>query len=426
MGQKILYLECNSGISGDMTVGALLDLGADRSFLEESLKALRLDGFRTEIHRAAKCGLDACKFDVILTDGEGETHHHEHHSHGHAHGEEGHRHPGHVHRTLQDILEMLREADLDERVRTLAEKIFYILAKAEGKVHGKAPEQVHFHEVGAVDSIVDIVGAAACLVSLGVTEAAVSTLREGCGTVLCQHGEMPVPVPAVAELAAQHGLPLELTETKGEMITPTGAAIAAAVRTREALPKQFRILGCGYGAGCKDFAHANVLRAMLVEEEEEAGETSLWMLETNVDDCSGEQLGLLEERLLGLGARDVWFCPIYMKKCRPAYMIQVLCTADVLEKAQDLLFEESTTIGVRFYPVERRVLERRIERIETSVGELRFKICARSGETAVYPEYEDIREICRKTGKSYREIYETAKRDAGQKLAAGRKEESRS
>ena len=407
MGQKILYLECNSGISGDMTVGALLDLGADRTFLQKSLESLHLGGFHTEIGRVTKCGLDACKFDVILE----EEHHREHHHSG------GKRHPGHAHRTLRDILEMLREADLDENVRALSEKIFYILAKAEGRVHGTEPENVHFHEVGAVDSIVDIVGAAACLVSLGVKETVVSTLREGCGTVHCQHG---VPVPAVTELAAQYSLPLEFTDTKGEMITPTGAAIAAAVRTREKLPKRFRILECGYGAGYKDFEHANVLRAMFVEEEtSDASEESLWVVETNVDDCSGEQLGFLEEKLLGVGARDVWYSPIYMKKCRPAYMLQVLCDEDMLNTVQTLLFDESTTIGVRYYPVERRVLKRRMERMETSVGTLRFKICSRPGGEAAYPEYDDVRIACLDTGKSYQEVYETARREAQQKLAGG-------
>lgn len=407
MGQKILYLECNSGISGDMTVGALLDLGADRVFMEKSLESLHLGGFHTEIRRAAKCGLDACKFDVIL---EPENHCEHHHN--------GHYHPGHVHRTLKDILEMLREAELDSNVRALAEKIFYILAQAEGRVHGAKPEDVHFHEVGAVDSIVDIVAAAACLVSLNVKDAVVSTVREGCGTVRCQHGEMPVPVPAVTELAAQYSLTLEITDTRGEMITPTGAAIAAAVRTRDKLPKRFRILECGYGAGHKDFEHANVLRAMLVEEESaDANEESLWVVETNLDDCSGEQLGFLEEKLFGIGARDIWYSPIYMKKCRPAYMLQVLCDEELLESVQTMLFDESTTIGVRYYPVGRRSLKRRIERIETSVGTLHFKICSRPAGEIAYPEYDDIRIACLDTGKSYQEVYETARREAQQKIA---------
>lgn len=298
MAERILYLDGVSGISGDMTVGALLALGADQNYVQEQLAALGLDEFTTEIEKVKKGGLSAFHFHVLLKEEE----------HGH-----------HEHRTHGEIQKLLADSRLDEPVKALAQKIFCILAKAEGKVHGVSMEEVHFHEVGAVDSIVDTVAAAAAFVSLRIDETVVGTLREGCGTTWCQHGEIPVPVPAVAELVKKHGLRIELTKTKGEMITPTGAALAAAFSDREELPGVYRILEDGYGAGTKEFPHPNVLRAMLLETDEDE-DGRLLVLETNVDDCSGEQLGFLQEQLFKLGVMDVWMRPIYMKKNRPAYL----------------------------------------------------------------------------------------------------------
>lgn len=441
---KILYLECNSGISGDMTVGALLDLGADKKVLEDALKSLGVSGYHLHFGRTVKCGLDAYDFDVHL---EEQGHHHEHegedehehgderghhhdgealsyshdyghdhghdHSHGHSHDhthENDHPHP-HIHRNLADIFEIIDRLDSGEPVKALARKMFRIVAEAESKAHGLPVEEVHFHEVGAIDSIVDIISTAVCLDNLGISEVVVSPLAEGHGQIRCQHGVIPVPVPATANIAAAYGLQLRLTDQEGEMVTPTGAAIAAAVRTREKLPSSCRIVKTGMGAGKKDFDHANVLRAMILETAEcEGGQ--MWVLETNIDDCGGETLGFVMETLLEAGAADVWNTPIYMKKNRPAYMLSVLCREREIEKMEEMILTETTTIGIRRYPVSRTVLERRKAVVETRFGKAEVKICSGKGKTFCYPEYESVRTLCRENGADFQTVYYEIRRTA--------------
>ncbi|MFR8052568.1 LarC family nickel insertion protein [Negativibacillus massiliensis] len=277
-----LYLECYSGISGDMTVAALLDLGADQQVLMEGLESLNLPGYQLKIGRVKKNGIDACDFDVILDEPEhhhdhdhehhhdhdhDHEHHHDHeHEHPHDHEHEHHHHHDHVHRNIGDIFAIIDQSKISDRAKQTAKDIFRIIAAAESKAHGIAEDQVHFHEVGAVDSIVDIVSAAICLDNLDITEAVVSDLYEGCGYVHCQHGLMPVPVPAVVNIAADNALRLRLTQTRGEMITPTGAAIAAYLSKGGKLPESFVIEKIGLGAGKKDFATANILRAFLIRD----------------------------------------------------------------------------------------------------------------------------------------------------------------
>ena len=283
-----LYLECYSGISGDMTVAALLDLGADQQVLLEGLESLNLPGYQLKIGRVKKNGIDACDFDVILDEpehdhehhhdhghdhehhhdhGHDHEHHHDHdHEHHHDHDHEHHHHHDHVHRNIGDIFAIIDQSKISDRAKQTAKDIFRIIAAAESKAHGIAEDQVHFHEVGAVDSIVDIVSAAICLDNLDITEAVVSDLYEGCGYVHCQHGLMPVPVPAVVNIAADNALRLRLTQTRGEMITPTGAAIAAYLSKGGKLPESFVIEKIGLGAGKKDFATANILRAFLIRD----------------------------------------------------------------------------------------------------------------------------------------------------------------
>ena len=270
------YLECYSGISGDMTVAALLDLGADQQVLLEGLESLNLPGYQLKIGRVKKNGIDACDFDVILDEPEHDhehhhdhdhEHHHDHdHEHHHDHDHEHHHHHDHVHRNIGDIFAIIDQSKISDRAKQTAKDIFRIIAAAESKAHGIAEDQVHFHEVGAVDSIVDIVSAAICLDNLDITEAVVSDLYEGCGYVHCQHGLMPVPVPAVVNIAADNALRLRLTQTRGEMITPTGAAIAAYLSKGGKLPESFVIEKIGLGAGKKDFATANILRAFLIRD----------------------------------------------------------------------------------------------------------------------------------------------------------------
>lgn len=272
---KNLYIECYSGISGDMMVASLLDLGADEKVLSDALKSLNVDGFGIEIGHTKKCGIDACNFNVILNCDENEhSHEHEHehsheyeheHSHSYEHHDENvHKH---VHRNIVDIYKIIDESKITDRAKKIAKKIFDIVAVAESKAHGVEVEKVHFHEVGAIDSIVDIVAVAVCIDNLDIDDVYVSELYEGCGNVKCQHGIMPVPVPAVINIVSQHSLPVRIINSHGELVTPTGAAIAAALKTKNELPDEFIIIKIGIGAGKKDLEQANILRTYLIEKK---------------------------------------------------------------------------------------------------------------------------------------------------------------
>ena len=408
MEQKILYLECESGISGDMTVAALLDLGADPKVLTQALQSLPISGFRTVISRVKKAGLDLCDFHVIL-DKEHENHDHDmEYLHGHHqehhHQEDAHGYT-HEHRGLTEILHIIDHAELTVKAKETAKKIFRILAEAEAEAHGVPLEQVHFHEVGAVDSIVDIVAAAVCLDNLGITDVAVTKLSEGQGTIRCQHGILPVPVPAVMNIAKAHQLPLQITKTEGELVTPTGAAIVAAVRTMEKLPKVFTIEKVGMGAGKRTYDRPSILRAMMIRAKAE-DQDLIYKLETNVDDCSGESLGYVMERLMQAGARDVHYIPVYMKKNRPAYQLSVICTKEEIRHMEQIIFEETTTIGIRRVPMERTVLRREIRTVQTPLGEAKVKVCLYGEEERGFPEYESVIALCKEHERNYQEIYQ--------------------
>ena len=456
---KVLYLDCSSGISGDMTVGALLDLGADRNVLERALGSLGVDGYHLHFGRKVVCGLDAYDFDVHLEeDGhehehgheeghdhghehgheeghdhghehgheEGHDHSHEHgheedHDHGHEHGhEEGHDHAHpHIHRNINDIYEIIDRLESNDHVKTLAKKMFLIVAEAESKAHGLPLDQVHFHEVGAIDSIVDIISVAVLVDNLGVDDIVVSPLSEGRGHVHCQHGILPVPVPATANIASAYGLKLHLTDNDGEMVTPTGAAIAAALRTKENLPESCQLVKTGMGAGNRVYKQANVLRAMLLEtESEETEQSGMYVMETNIDDCSGEMLGFAMELLLEAGAADVWYTPIYMKKNRPAYQMSVLCREADMEKLEDIIITHTTTIGIRHYPVTRTVLSREKKTVETAYGPVEVKVCEHKGARYYYPEYESVQKRCRENHFDFQTVYHEA-RHAAEELYHG-------
>ena len=387
----ILYLEGASGISGDMTVAALLDLGGNREHLAECLKSLQLDEFDYEISRKKSYGLEGCDFDVIL-----------HHEHPHEH--HGHHH--HCHRHLSDIREILAKAALPVRAKALAEKIFDIIAAAEAKAHGCSVEEVHFHEVGAVDSIVDIVSAAVLIDDLGIEDCIVTGLSEGTGTVHCQHGELPVPVPAVVNIAQASGIPLRMTDTKGEMITPTGIAIAAALRTREKLPQEYTIEKIGIGLGKRDFGRPNILRAMLLNEA--VSPEKIYVLECNIDDSTGEMLGFAMEEIFTAGAKDVIYQPCFMKKNRPAVLLKVIVAEKDLPEIEKTIFRCTTTIGLRKYPVERVCMERKLMKVKISVGEIDVKRCSFDGIVRYYPEFESIKEAAKKNGGAIQEIFEEA------------------
>ena len=423
-----------------MTVASLLDLGADRKVLEDALASLHVDGYEIRIGRTFKCGIAACDFDVILDESAyvyDHGHHHDHdhvhshdehdeehgHDHGHHHDHDHDHHHNHdhmhahVHRNIADVYAIIDRMEASDRAKELARKMFRIVAEAEAKAHGLPMEQVHFHEVGAVDSIVDIISTAVCFDNLGVDDVVVSPLYEGTGHARCQHGILPVPVPAVANISAINGLTLKITDNQGEMVTPTGAAIAAALRTRKELPEQYQVLGIGIGAGKKDFPRANILRAMLLEEEtpSNAGaqlhpfagsnENHIWVLETNIDDCTGEALGFVMDRLLKAGARDVFYTPIYMKKNRPAVLLRVICMADQVEQMEDLIFAHTTTVGIRKMPMERTVLDRRMETVDTPYGPADVNLCERKGKTRIYPEYESVKKLCEASGEDFQTVY---------------------
>lgn len=431
-----LYLECTTGISGDMFVAALLDLGADQDKLMQVLQTIPEQEFKVSVSRVKKAGLDVCDFDVRLEHGlenhdhdmgylygtvEGgsahghvqeHTHSHAHahlHEHSHSHAqshEHSHSHvDGHVHRGMKEILEIIRSTEMTEGARTLAERIFTILGEAEAKAHGTTLEAVHFHEVGAVDSIVDIISAAVCMDDLQVSGVIIPSLSEGTGSVRCQHGILPVPVPAVMHITEACGLVLHRTDRKGELITPTGAAIAGAICTENRLPETYRILKSGTGAGKREYEIPSLLRAMLIEESEPS-EEKICKLETNVDDCTGEMLGYTMERLFQAGARDVSFQPIYMKKNRPGYQLNVICLPEQVPAMETIIFEETTTIGIRRCLMDRTVLNREKRTVNTAYGEMDVKVCSRDGLQRVYPEYESVAKISRDTGKPLKEIYD--------------------
>lgn len=423
MTERTLYLECGSGISGDMTVAALLDLGADQRILKQALSSLAVSGFSIEIGRVKKAGLDVCDFSVKL-DAVHENHDHDM-EYLHGHGEQVHsgKETAHVHhnmhRGLPEIAEILQQADMTEQARNTAFRIFHILAEAEAKAHGVPVDQVHFHEVGAVDSIADIVAVSVCLDNLGISRVIVPKLCEGSGFIRCQHGLLPVPVPAVANIAQAYQLHLQITETEGELVTPTGAAIVAAICTDDKLPREFEVERIGMGAGKRTYDRPGILRAMLIHDKTDSGiwekaeeadgvlQERIVRLETNVDDCTGESLGYTMERLLAAGARDVFYIPIFMKKNRPAYQLNVLCSSNHVPVMEKIIFAETTTIGIRRSEMERTVLKREIRTIETSLGPARVKLCIMpDGEKRCYPEYESASVLAGRTGKSLSEVYD--------------------
>ncbi len=486
---KTLYLETSSGISGDMFVAAMIDLGADPEVLERALNSIPADGFMVEISSVKKSGIACCDFNVILDAAhenhdhdmaylygpapvssaapqeeahhchchedeeahhchcheEEEAHHchcHEdeeaphchcyedeeaHHCHCHeeeeAHhchcheGEESHHHHDHEHyhhhgRHLAEILDIIDATDMTDSAKALAGKMFHIVAEAESLAHHMPLEEVHFHEVGAIDSIVDIIAAAVTFDSLGITDVIIPCLTEGRGTVRCQHGVLPVPVPATMNIIEAYDMPLTIMEAKGEYVTPTGAAIAAAICTTHQLPKAFRIVRTGLGAGKRDYTErTNILRAYLIEGNAmEEGKDEIVKLETDIDDSTGEALGYTIDRLMQAGALDVHYSPVYMKKNRPAWELTVICKKSRMEELEDIIFKETTTIGIREFPsVMRSILHRNQKQVETPFGIAEVKEVALPGERRFYPEYESVKAIAEKNHLPFAEVYHLVK-----------------
>ena len=446
---KTLYLECYSGISGDMTVAALLDLGADRGVLDKALYSLPMSGFRTQISRVKKSGLDACDFNVILEHDNhdhdmeylhghehemehhcnhehthsAEYHYHDHehthaaehpdyehtheHSHKHSHTHE-YSHP-HEHRGMREVTEIIQGSGMTDRAQKMALHVFDILAHAESKAHGVNVEEVHFHEVGAIDSIVDIAAIAVCMDNLDITDVIVPVLYEGTGFIRCQHGQIPVPVPAVAHIAEDHHLKLKITDIQGELVTPTGAAVVAAFCTSEKLPEDFSILKSGLGAGKREYRCPGILRAMLIQTEPADAKLTdtVWKLETDIDDCSGEVMGHVLKLLMANGAREAHYMPIYTKKNRPAYTLTVICKETDRENLENLIFAETTTIGIRRGKMQRTILKRELCTFETLLGSATVKICTLpDGQIRCYPEYDSVAELAERNQISFHEAYD--------------------
>lgn len=397
MENKLLYLEGASGISGDMTVAALLDLGASREKLDAVLRSMNLEGFEYRVSRKSSYGIAGTDFDVIL---------HDHHHHEHEHGHEHH----HEHRNLDDVCAVIDRGTMTDGARELAKKIFRIVAEAESKAHGVPVSEVHFHEVGAVDSIVDIVSAAVLIDDLGIRECVVTGLAEGSGYVHCQHGDLPVPVPAVLNIAQAHGIALRTSAANGEMVTPTGIAIAAALRTRDRLPAEYKVEKVGIGLGKRDFGRANILRAMILEETLDPEQ--MYVLETNIDDATGETLGLALEKLMAAGASDAHFLPCFMKKNRPAYLLRVIAAAPEIPALERILFESTTTIGMRKLPVDRICMDRENRTVKLPFGTVSVKRCSWNGVVRNYPEYESVRALAERTGKEFQLVFALAKQAA--------------
>lgn len=430
---RTLYFDCFSGISGDMTIGALLDLGLDLGYLKTELAKLPVSDYELKSSRVTRSNLSAMKFDVLMG-GEKEDahdhghhhdhgghHHHDHHDHEHSHDHQqeqphshGHEHPkshAHFHRKASQILGMIRDSALNANTKRLASEIFTKLAISEGKVHHVAPEDVEFHEVGAVDSIVDTVGAAVGFDALGVERFLCSAINVGSGFIHCQHGVMPVPAPATADLLRHATIYQKHVQT--ELVTPTGAAILAAVVNRFGGLNGFATERIGYGAGTKQFAEfPNCLRLMLGAEQSPAadrGGAGVIVIDANIDDMNPQNFGYVTEKLLAAGALDVFTIPIQMKKGRPGHLLQVLSPADGVDALSRIIFQETTTIGIRHYPAARTTLDREFVDVETEYGSVRMKVSRMNGEAVNFaPEYEDCARIAREKNVSLKLVQAAA------------------
>jgi len=404
--KKIMYLDCASGISGDMFVGAMLDLGADTDVLANVLNSIPEQGFQYEISRVKKAGIDCCDFNVIL---EEDNHDHdmeylEGHEHNHHEEEHKHHHHEHTHRHYSEVKEILEKTDMTDGARAVAERIFEIIASAEAKAHDLPIDEVHFHEVGAIDSIVDVISAAVCYDNLGITDTIVPLLYEGTGTVRCQHGIIPVPVPAVMNIIEAEQMPLRIIDHRGEIMTPTGCAIASSIVTSNELPLMFHIVKTGIGAGKRDTGLSGMLRAVMIEEDQ--SDERLFKLETNIDDSTGEQIGAMIEALFEAGAKDVHTIPCYMKKNRPGFIVTVITEEKDIETLENIIFRDSTTLGVRRWPIETTSLERKEVTVNTPYGKAKAKLAIAAGNLRVYPEYESVKEIARREEIGYMDAYE--------------------
>jgi pyridinium-3,5-bisthiocarboxylic acid mononucleotide nickel chelatase len=381
---RILYYDCFAGISGDMNLGAMIDLGVDPGYLRGELQKLNIDGFHLEIEKDVRRGIAGTKATVKIDNPDNEKHRH-----------------------LWHIEELINQSSLSEGVKKLSIKIFDLIAEAEAKVHRINKQQVHFHEVGALDSIADIVGAAICLENLKIDKVISSPIQLGGGTVKCAHGLMPVPAPATVEIVKN--IPVMSGLVQHEATTPTGAAILVAVVDEFTSKINFPINKTGYGIGQRDITELpNVLRVFLSDgyaNPDNPDQEEAWILECNIDDMNPEWYDHLFRKLFDAGASDVFLTPILMKKSRPAGMLSVLCNRIIIPEIKSIIFNNSTTIGLREYEVKKTVLERQEKEIETELGKVRVKYSYFQGrEIRFKPESDDINRLAALNGLSMNEV----------------------
>jgi hypothetical protein len=381
---KTLYFDCFAGASGDMILGAMVAAGVDQKYLREQLALLHVDGFSIDFETVNRSGLSAT----------------------YARVETAHEHK---HRHLSDIKQIIESSGLSEPVKQRAVQIFTRLAEAEARVHNEPVHYVHFHEVGALDAIVDVVGAAICFDALKIERFVSSPLHVGSGMVQMSHGRFPIPPPAVTELLK--GVPFYATDIKGELLTPTGAAVITTVCSEFGPIPQMTTESTGYGAGTREYQDfPNVLRVLLGETSESSTDERLWMIETNLDDTSPQIVGHVMDRVLELGALDCFFTAVQMKKNRPGVLLSVLCEPGEKEAVMKLLFTETTTLGVRSYEVNRRALERSVVQVETQYGPISVKVAHLDGRVVnEMPEFEQCREAALKANVPLKVVEEAAR-----------------
>ena len=420
---KTLYLDLSSGISGDMFIAALIDLGVDARQLERELLKLRIEGYHLHVSRGRRASLEGVKFDVHLA---GQHHHeaqpHTHtHNHSHAHG---HAHAHEHGRNFTEIRQLIAASQLSDWVQQKSVAIFQRLATVEGKIHGVPPEQVSFHEVGAVDSIVDIIGACIGLELLGKPRVLASTVVEGTGWIDCAHGRLPIPAPATLAILGARGIPLSQCDEPNELVTPTGAALLAEFVEAFGPMREVVAEKIGYGLGTRDNPRRpNALRAILGGSRGEGRGSStgvgthdwetdtIMVLETNLDDINAEILGNFMEKALAAGALDVFHTAIQMKKNRPGVLLTVLCTEADADKFSELLVRETSAFGVRRYTAERRKLRREFVTVQTAYGSVTVKVGQLDGKVLqAAPEFESCKKLADQASVPIKEIYAAALR----------------
>ena len=395
---KVIYLDCSMGAAGDMLMAALYELLDDKQTFLDTMRGLGLPGIEISAEPAVKCGITGTHMKVLVHGSEELDALHDHlheHAHEHSHDHEHHHHTG-----LHEIEHLLSHLDLPQTVRDDALAVYHRIAEAESKVHRRPVDQIHFHEVGTLDALADVVGVCLLMHLLAPEKVYASSVHVGCGQVKCAHGILPVPAPATALLLA--GVPIYGGAIQGELCTPTGAALLTHFVTKFGELPSMQLLKSGYGMGTKDFPAANCVRAMLGEQDAPAEE--ILELSCNLDDCTGETIGFSMEQLLDAGALDVYWTSVGMKKNRPGILLTCMCRPLDREKMVELLFRHTTTLGVRESAFRRYTLSRESKTIQTPDGDIRVKVSTGYGVAREKPEFEDLAKIARKTGKSLSEL----------------------